>query len=45
MQLPAALAPWHAWLQWLQPDQQLALGAVLLRLDPLLGEFRGRSPA
>lgn len=40
--LPAALQPWHAWLQWFEPELAAQLGTLVQRLHPLLGRFQGR---
>lgn len=41
--LPAALRPWRTWLDWFEIDRALALGDVMLRLNPLLGRIGARS--
>jgi hypothetical protein len=43
--LPAALQPWHRWLQWFEPALAVQLGDLLLRLDPLLGRLQDRVQA
>lgn len=49
--LPAALAPWAPWLTLFAADLAPAVGALLLRLDPLVGKLstatleRGAEPA
>ncbi len=49
--VPSALAPWTAWLQLFAPDLAPAVGALLLRLHPLVGKLstatlaRGDEPA
>jgi hypothetical protein len=43
--LPAALQPWHPWLQWFEPGLAAQLGDLLLRLDPLLGRLQERRQA
>lgn len=43
--LPAALQPWHAWLQWFEPELAAQLGTLVQRLHPLLGRFHGRLQA
>lgn len=49
--LPAALAPWAPWLTLFPPDLVPAVGALLLRLHPLVGKLstatleRGAEPA
>lgn len=43
--LPAALQPWHAWLQWFEPELAVQLGDLLLRLEPLLGRPQHRQQA
>lgn len=40
MRLPAPLQPWAAWLAPFPDDLAAALGALLLRLDPLVGPLR-----
>ena len=40
--LPAALQPWHPWLQWFAPELATQLGTLVQRLHPLLGRFQGR---
>ena len=40
--LPAALQPWHPWLQWFAPELAAQLGTLVQRLHPLLGQFHGR---
>ena len=35
--LPAALRPWHHWLQWFRPDVAVALGDLVRQLDTLPG--------
>ncbi len=40
--LPAALQPWHPWLQWFEPELAAQLGTLVQRLHPLLGRFHGR---
>lgn len=40
--LPAALQPWHRWLQWFGPELAAQLGTLVQRLHPLLGRFQGR---
>lgn len=40
--LPEALRPWHPWLDWFEPELAEALGALLQRMQPLLGRFRGQ---
>lgn len=37
--LPAALAPWAPWLGLFPADMAPAVGALLLRLDPLVGKL------
>ena len=37
MRLPPALRPWSDWLAWFAPDIAEGVGAMLVRLDPLLG--------
>jgi hypothetical protein len=50
-QLPASLQPWAAWLTLFAPDLTPALGELLLRLQPLVGNLsiatpvRGMEPA
>jgi hypothetical protein len=39
MQLPVQLEPWRIWLTLLAPDLVEAVGALLLRLDPLVGKL------
>ncbi len=39
--LPAALQPWHAWLQWFPHDSALAIGGLLPRLHAAMGHYRG----
>jgi len=41
--LPDALRPWREWLSWFEPDLAIEIGALLQRLSPLLGPFRGKS--
>ena len=41
MEMPAALRPWRRWLEWLSPEQILATGDLLQRLQAALGAFRG----
>ncbi|PHV04345.1 hypothetical protein CSQ96_26450 [Janthinobacterium sp. BJB412] len=49
--LPAALQPWALWLNLFPPELAPAVGALLLRLDPLVGKLstatlqRGSEPA
>lgn len=49
--LPAPLEPWALWLNLFPPDLAPAVGALLLRLDPLFGKLstatleRGAEPA
>ncbi|MGK5026886.1 hypothetical protein [Janthinobacterium sp. RB2R34] len=49
--LPAALEPWALWLNLFAPDLAPAVGALLLRLHPLVGKLstatleRGAEPA
>jgi len=39
-QLPVRLEPWRIWLTLFAPDLVEAVGALLLRLDPLVGKLR-----
>lgn len=41
--LPAALQPWHAWLQWFSPGPAAHIGTLVQRLHPLLGPFHDQS--
>ena len=41
IEMPAALRPWRRWLEWLSPEQILATGDLLQRLQAALGAFRG----
>ncbi len=41
IEMPAALRPWQRWLTWLSPEQILATGDLLQRLQAALGAFRG----
>lgn len=41
LELPVALQPWRRWLEWLSPEQILAAGDLLQRLQAALGAFRG----
>ncbi len=41
IEMPAALRPWRRWLEWLSPEQILAAGDLLQRLQAALGAFRG----
>ncbi|NWD76036.1 hypothetical protein HX890_18165 [Pseudomonas gingeri] len=41
MQLPESLQPWRQWLEWFAPELVPTLGALLGRISPLLGPFRG----
>ncbi|NHZ65583.1 hypothetical protein [Massilia genomosp. 1] len=45
MKLPAQLAPWRAWLALLPAELAAPLGAMLLRLQPLVGRMAGTAPA
>ncbi|NHZ65584.1 hypothetical protein [Massilia genomosp. 1] len=45
MKLPAPLAPWRAWLALLPAELAAPLGAMLLRLQPLVGRMAGVAPA
>ncbi|NHZ37965.1 hypothetical protein [Massilia rubra] len=45
MKLPAQLAPWRAWLALLPAELAAPLGAMLLRLQPLVGRMAGVAPA
>ncbi|HVK55987.1 MAG TPA: hypothetical protein VM532_13285, partial [Burkholderiales bacterium] len=40
MQLPPSLQPWRLWLDWFSPDLTPAIGNLLLRLNPLVGQYR-----
>ncbi|SFQ15249.1 hypothetical protein SAMN05443579_12524 [Variovorax sp. PDC80] len=44
-ELPEALRPWHPWLAWFAPELTGELGALLQRMQPLLGRFRGQVKA
>ncbi len=43
--LPLALQPWQTWLQLFETDIAVALGELLLRLDPLMGRGQVQVPA
>ncbi len=45
MELPAPLSPWREWLAWFSPELVPALGELLRRLHPLVGQFRGSRAA
>ncbi|MDQ0569454.1 hypothetical protein QFZ42_001288 [Variovorax paradoxus] len=40
-ELPAALKPWHPWLEWFGAELAAELGALIQRMQPLLGRFQG----
>jgi hypothetical protein len=42
-ELPDALQPWGPWLAWFAPDMAAELGALVQRMQPLLGRFRGHT--
>ncbi|MDP9603247.1 UNVERIFIED_ORG: hypothetical protein J2W38_003036 [Variovorax paradoxus] len=42
-ELPDALKPWSPWLDWFAPEMAAELGALVQRMQPLLGRFRGRT--
>lgn len=42
-ELPDALKPWGPWLAWFTPDMAVELGALVQRMQPLLGRFRGQT--
>lgn len=39
--MPVALQPWRQWLEWLEPEQIIAVGDLLQRLQSAMGAFRG----
>jgi len=41
MPMPVALQPWRQWLEWLEPEQIIAVGDLLQRLQAAMGAFRG----
>ena len=41
MELPESLHRWHDWLAWFGTDLRPEVGALVRRLHPLLGAFRG----
>ncbi len=41
MRMPVALQPWRQWLEWLEPEQVIAVGDLLQRLQAAMGAFRG----
>lgn len=42
-ELPEALRPWSPWLEWFAPEMAAELGALVQRMQPLLGRFRGQT--
>ncbi|MEJ1171277.1 hypothetical protein [Variovorax sp. CCNWLW235] len=40
-ELPEALKPWHPWLEWFGAELAAELGALIQRMQPLLGTFQG----
>ena len=42
-ELPDALRPWSPWLAWFTPEMAAELGALVQRMQPLLGRFRGQT--
>lgn len=42
-ELPDALKPWSPWLAWFAPEMAAELGALVQRMQPLLGRFRGQT--
>lgn len=41
-ELPDALKPWSPWLAWFAPEMAIEIGALVQRMQPLLGRFRGQ---
>ncbi|RQO52816.1 hypothetical protein DBV14_15735 [Variovorax sp. KBW07] len=42
-ELPEALKPWHPWLEWFGLEIAAELGALIQRMQPLLGRFQGQT--
>lgn len=42
-ELPEALKPWHPWLEWFGLELATELGALIQRMQPLLGRFQGET--